>query len=438
MKKTILTFLVGLFSATQIQLVGFLGISEVVMFLACPFILARYLGRLRQQGFNRVLLLNGLWLLAALISNQVNNVPWERGIRGLAWPYAMIANVVCLHALVEGNIRRVKWFIIGSAISGVWAMQHGMIGSAIGAAEALGVTAVEAAMEYKFARVMMFKAPVTILIVLWFLRIPLLCISAMVALIIVALEDGARSSLLVLSFSLMLLVGSWGNPTRIRKISKRAMRILALLLLGAWAALYVYKYAAESGLMGEHEKEKFARQSHARMGFLSGRGEFVNAFLAIVDSPLLGQGSWARDSKGFNLRAAILRGDEIIDPSFFSSSRPIQTHSHIGGAGAQHGIAGIIFWVYVLALLIRTIRHRMGLIPDLFGYLALTLPSMIWNILFSPPGGRPITACCIVVLIMYDYYVRQIQRRQVPEFVAMDSSLRCRERKPMQVILDEG
>jgi len=285
---------------------------------------------------------------------------------------------------------------------------------------------------------MMFKAPVTIVIVLWFLRVPLLCISAMVALIIVALEDGARSSLLVLSFSLMLLVGSWGNPTRIRKISKRAMSILALLLFGAWAALYVYKYAAESGLMGEQEKEKFARQSQAKMGFLSGRGEFVNAFLAIVDSPLLGQGSWARDSKGFNLRAAILRGDEIIDPSFFSSSRPIQTHSHIGGAGAQHGIAGIIFWVYVLALLIRTIRHRMGLIPDLFGYLALTLPSMIWNILFSPPGGRPITACCIVVLIMYDYYVRQIQRRQVPEFVAMDSSLRCRERKPMQVILDEG
>lgn len=45
------------------------------------------------------------------------------------------------------------------------------------------------------------------------------------------------------------------------------------------------------------------------------------------------------------------------------------------------------------------LRRDIDVVPQWFGYLAMTMPSMLWNVFFSPYGGRTTFALYFVVLM---------------------------------------
>ena len=119
----------------------------------------------------------------------------------------------------------------------------------------------------------------------------------------------------------------------------------------------------------------------------------------MLDSPIIGHGSWARDMKYVyylqKLRAKLRLTKYRI------TSDLIPAHSFIIGSWVEAGIAGGIFWIFVfynaIKALIRVVLYNYQLAP-LFLYLLLGL---CWNIWFSPFAfsGRISVAFSIVLLV---------------------------------------
>ncbi len=60
----------------------------------------------------------------------------------------------------------------------------------------------------------------------------------------------------------------------------------------------VYAYLASSGQLGDKAQDKYEAQTRGKFGILAGgRPEVLVSWRAVLDSPILGHGSWAEDSK---------------------------------------------------------------------------------------------------------------------------------------------
>jgi O-antigen ligase len=147
----------------------------------------------------------------------------------------------------------------------------------------------------------------------------------------------------------------------------------------------VYSHYAELGAFGEYAQRKLEAQSGEGGLLLGGRSEILASGQAILDSPLLGHGSWARDPT----YAAILADRRAaLGYKRFQGGRKddlIPTHSYVFGSWVEAGIAGGVFWLFMLGFTIHAILSASGTEPllPLFAFAGLMLT---WDILFSPLG----------------------------------------------------
>ncbi|MBT8587051.1 hypothetical protein G6675_02000 [Polynucleobacter paneuropaeus] len=200
------------------------------------------------------------------------------------------------------------------------------------------------------------------------------------------------------------------------KIKSYLYFVLSILLISI-AALKFYGLAAESGLLGGGAQEKYEIQSKGVFGLLlGGRQESIVSSLAIMDSPIIGHGSWAKDSKysamlpelleqyGYDKSQAIIYGEEL--------EGLIPTHSFLFGAWVSAGILGAIFWFWMLAFCQKILFQVNGIKFPLQPLVIFISIYMIWNIFFSPLGaeGRVYAAYFIVFLFFTQKnYIKKIQ-----------------------------
>jgi hypothetical protein len=155
-----------------------------------------------------------------------------------------------------------------------------------------------------------------------------------------------------------------------------------------WCFTQVYAHYVERGVFGQYAQRKLEVQTNGAGGLLlGGRGEILASGQAIIDSPLLGHGSWARDPT----YAAILAekraelGYKNVEGQGGKKDDLIPTHSYIFGAWVEAGLAGGLFWLFVLAYTIRALVKASGSEP-LIPLFAFTGFLLVWDILFSPLG----------------------------------------------------
>lgn len=407
-----LLFFVAAFSMTQIHLVGFIGISELVMLVCGPFVLLQHYRDLKKAGFLSLLLLAGLWFISALATDLYRQTPYELMLRGLAPPLVILFVTPCLFSLMHRNILVFKWGVVGFVATAFLSVFFIQTGSSIANALAEGITAREAAVEYKLTFISLVKNALGLVPSLYFLSFPALSIILTVGLAVLGLFQGGRSIFLVLCVSAGMMIMVYGKAARMRRISKKIIMLSFGLLLLTYVAKETYEYAAVHEYLGAKELEKYEQQSDSRIGLLSGRSHFIHCIYAIRDSPVLGHGSWARDVHDYRGRALAWLGDaEALDRHYRHLREPavLSGHSHIMTSYIWNGLGGAIFWIYVLVLLYKTIRYRLGLVPELYGYLALVLPAMLWNILFSPFGGRVMASFIIVICLLLRYIEKQMK-----------------------------
>lgn len=413
-----LLFFAGLFSQTQVRIIGKIGISEFCMTVLAPFLFLKYQEMMKRDKVFGFFVLIILWFLGAVVADVVNHIPFAVSARGLAVPATVFGSAVCLYVLLRRHPENFKWFIVGAACSfflSIVVFQRGRSGDLESNA-----AAISAVMGYKLFWANFFATIVTVPLSLCYLKMPR-AISVILALLVAGynLSIGGRSAFACWVVSAIFLLIGGHDWKSIRRLSKFFVVVLALIALSGLGMKTVYRKLALSGMLGEDEAVKYQRQTAKGSGFVSllvsGRAATFVGLYAAKDKPLLGHGTHALDTQGYWEDFVVKYGDaqDIAEyRNFLQRSYGltiIPEHSHIIAYWLWHGVFGLIFWIYVIVLVAVTMKKRLYVAPALFGYFAVVVPSFFWDVFFSPFGLRVNEVALFVICL---FVKRAYQQRQ--------------------------
>lgn len=191
----------------------------------------------------------------------------------------------------------------------------------------------------------------------------------------------------------------------------RRWQVVMLVVIGGvagWGVLELYGRAAESGILGDDMQRKYVMQAGGSYGLLiGGRSEVLASGQAIMDSPILGHGSWAKDCSYAEL--FIERKRELgYGAGEVNEKCLIPTHSHLFGAWVQAGFLGALFWLYVLRLGTKALFSLYPLRDPMTPILVFFTILLIWDVLFSPYGAdrRFVVPFYVISIMVYTKNIR--------------------------------
>lgn len=183
------------------------------------------------------------------------------------------------------------------------------------------------------------------------------------------------------------------------------MMLVGLALMAGLTALIAVTVVTSRGYLGEDAARKNEEQAGAKGGLLfGGRPEILISSIAVMDSPILGHGSWAKDPIYVDMLDDMLaesgiRNDPDTDEELFQGIIP--AWCHLMGAWVWAGFLGAVFWAYVFWLVLKGIVQAAmapSFLTPVYMYL---LVLFAWDILFSPFGaGRRLTESVFLVIIL--------------------------------------
>lgn len=423
--SNIILFLIGLFSMTQVRIVGAIGVSEIPIYISAPFIFLLDFRSLRRHGFLPLLSLILLTCLGCVISSSYNHTYYIEAIKGLATPYSMFAVTVFLHHFLKGNLEGMKWLLTGSAFTlilniFVLPMDAEIQAFAQGAEGfAAGKIIAESSTIFWISRI---QPLITLPISAWYTKTPIWysvgSLMGFVAFAMLSSSSGRAMSIWCFLAATLILI------CRKRRDSMVAMKhhfILLVICAGVMVCLFtaVYKYGAKNNWFGDLAYEKYSKQTRSGSGVLrllmSGRAETFIGFFACLDKPIVGHGPWARDTGEYVEDFLRDYGDyedyqNLVQARIYWGRRGyslvgvIPAHSHIIAFWLWYGIFGLLLWLYVLWLIYKYFTQYVDVVPQWLGYFAVTISASLWSIFFSPYSQRilfPLLFCALI-------YVRNI------------------------------
>ena len=406
----LLLFLIGVFSMTQVRVIGKIGISEFFMVLASPFVFLQNIQVFKRDKSMLFFVLIILWTMGAVLADKINGSCFAYAIRGQAVPIVLFGATVCLYALLRKNIYNLRWLLLGIAISWVlstFVFQRGTAGDF--AAEGNMEAAVERVVGYKLFWTNMAKTWLSLPISAWYLSVPFvysLCAMSFVS--VFCLLTGGRSSFLVALVSVFLIFIGKKKVRSMQFLKKHFVALILMLGCVGLVAKGVYKFAVTHGYLGENEMGKYemqTRKSNSIIGMLvGGRSETFVGLYAALHRPILGHGSWAVDNYGYCFDFSSKYGDERdiarVESAMKLGGMIIPGHSHIVVYWLWHGVFALLFWLYIGCLVAGTLIKRMSTVPWFFGYFAVTIPAWFWDYFFSPMGLRVSESALFVMCLL--------------------------------------
>ncbi len=425
-------FLIGMWSMTQIGVIGFIGISEVFIFLLAPFVYMQNRLLYKRDGLGTLYTLIFLTMASCWISGWYNKSGLIDTVKCFATIYGVFAGVTVMYPLLRYRPDSLKWFLFGVAISGVISIFIFQSGSAHTGAMGDGTEFTrknlqESVMGYSLFWVSQVNTWVNLPIQMHYLSVPLIySVGAPFSCAVYSLlsTSSGRSAFLVMAYSAVLLVIGGKSVKSLSVIRKKFLTIFVMLCVAGLVFATAYKYTARTGLLGEAAQQKYERQlaKYGKGGgsllqmIISGRVEFFIGAAACLKHPILGCGPKAMDKEGIVREYYVKYGtpeelDNYEKTQAWNASlgiyyHKIPGHSHIISFWLWFGIMGGMLWVYILLLCIRTLKNYMSAIPQWFGYFALLLPTAIWAIFFSPFGDRMaksvLICCCFIAKNVFE------------------------------------
>ena len=404
----------------EFSAVGRIFVPELVLIGLLPFLLMTR-GRMLADPLPRTfLVLAALWLASQVLTDLVRETDFRDYSRGWAKIAFTAANFCSLYMLLHGSRRRIVLFALGLAVGGFLSFL-------------LNPSAFAEDHPWKFG----IGPPAALLAALASLwppirRVPFLPALPLLAVGAYSMAVGFRSLAgIALLASIYLLVQQIAGRRHRRPVAPSPGR--ALLFFAAGVALTavvlkVYEQAAARGYVSERARWTYERQDSGSFGILlGGRSEIYASARAVVDSPFIGHGSWARDA-GYAARVLELR---LLGYDLHSSTRLdsdlIPTHSHLMGGWVEAGILGAVFWLWVLLLVFRVLSNLYLIREPLGPLIAFIGIMMLWDVVFSPFGAeRRLTLPFDVVLMMFAW---DVLRARLPREGADGSGLLPRPRR---------
>ena len=389
-----LIFLAGLLKFVQLPIVGTLYLTEVLLALLLVLFLPSRGRLLKARLPGTFILLLTAWLLAQIVTDVIRGTTFQDYSRGWGMIAFALINFCALYLTMAEKPKRVVLFVAGLAG-----------GQIAGYFVAPGEYAL--AYPWKFGYGMGINWILVLLAVGLMTRLQARRTAGLVLLGIAAVNiafdfRSAAGTAFLAACVLFAQQRHRTGHTRKRLPRWRYLMLGMIGLLGAGAILQIYEYSVQKGWAGENARAKYERQTGGDFGLLlSGRGEILASSIAVIDSPLVGHGSWAKDCKYTSLYTEIREraGHNVGQEKDISL---ITAHSHLVGRWVQGGPVGAIVWLWVLRIAARGLmtldaaRHRYS---PLIAFFAIAL---IWDVLFSPFNGftRFMTPFYIVVIMI--------------------------------------
>ncbi len=381
-------FVLPAISFVEITIVGRMIASELLMLAMLPWL---WSVRDRLPLPRWFVVLWAGWLLSQVVTDIVVGSAFEDFARGWAAIIFTITNFAAILVLVF-TPRRARLFAIGLAAGGV--LGYLFVPNAYAAVD-----------PWKWA----FALPVGLAVAAGLsgstgARRRWLTVSAFVAFGALNLFFGFRSlggvSLLTAGYLVLGAVSGRRQVSSDHSMLRAAVG-LALLPLAVVGVLQLYGVLASGGLLGADARAKYEVQSGDLGVLLGGRSEVLVASQAVIDSPILGHGSWAKDFTYVDLLA-----DRRSSLGYEVGAGPadvglIPAHSYLMGSWVWAGFLGGLFWLAIIGIAVWLLANLYSFRVELAPLLVFSTMLLLWNIAFSPYGfsGR-ITAAYGVALCL--------------------------------------
>jgi hypothetical protein len=383
-----------------LNIVGQLYLADIIAPLILAILVGRPGARNNLAALRTYLILMGLWLFGSIVTDIYRQIPFEDYARGWSIIIFFAIHTMVLWLLCQGRINILAAYTFGlGAMSSLrafvfpsgldmgepWKFGGGfgliMMVASLGAVPQCRRWAGE-----HFATVL----------------VGLLAVASLL------MNSRSLFAIAVLS-TLYSVLAAWCIRSSFRVTP---VKFALLMLVGVFLSQGMtegYGAVAEAGFLGDKARSKYERQTAGDISMFAGaRPESAVAFQAIVDSPLIGHGSWAKDT--YYLQIYYEHVLKLGLPTFrsfgeyeqYAMGRVIPTHSHVLGSWVYSGIAGALVWIWAMGLavvaLYRMLNTR-GLPVALISFSAF---SVLWDVPFSPFGAeqRVMKAAQICVLLI--------------------------------------
>ena len=417
----ILILMIAFATNFHIRIVGSLPVAELLVIPLTPILIVLYSRSIFTRGTTVIFVMMGLWLFGQVLTDVYRGTEAVDWMRGDATIIFFALDLACLTALLKKNDRRKIVFLTGLAI---------------GSMLSVFLQPPEERDIWKFG----YSYGTMILVILiscYFFRHQKYSITGLlfVGLVGANLVFNYRSPilfLLVLAVLVLPIVPERIGPMKVlpRGSFARVSVLATLALTAGWASISLVHWATSIGLAGEEAQAKNLEQLQSKEGILlGGRPEIFVSSRAVLDSPILGHGSWAKDMKYVEMLDDIQIENGIhSDLEYVESINEdlIPSHSHIMGAWVNAGILGALFWGYIFWIVLKSIVVVSDLRPPLAPIYAWLLVWYLWAILFSPFGGTDRLGEAATIVIMADLlgfgtsrvkkaqWLRQVMWRRIP------------------------
>ncbi len=417
----LIPLLFGIFSRTQVNLIGSIGISEAVCFVIAPFLYAKNYSLLKRDGFVATINLSFLVMIGCVVSCVYNHLPMSHFLKGFATAYSLFALIVSIHHMMRRDFNALKWILLGTCISmiiNVFAFRQGfeVAGYSGGIVTADTSANIMNGPLFWLQRIGGFM---TLPVQGWYLSTPIgysIIAPLVMTIFTIATSDSGRSAFLFTFLGVLSIIICRKNIQAMRKMQRHVMLLLLLCVIVAAGVKATYIYMGNHQLLNEKAMRKFESQTKSGLDIkaliISGRAEIFAGLMACLDNPIWGYGPWAEDDNDYYGEILRKYGDaedykryaeSVVASEAMYGMRPLMpSHSHIVGFWVNYGILGLPFWVYIFYCIMRHLRRNITAIPQWFGYFALTVFSNIWHVISSPYGGRTGDCLFIVCLLIAD------------------------------------
>jgi len=404
----VLAFIVGALSFAHVQVIGELYLSEIALALLLLLLWRKKSALLRDAWVKRIIFVGFLWFMSQVITDLIRATPVSDLLRGWALIVVFLADFAALYMLLSQNIRRIMIYVLGVALGGLvqpflqpspyfaaYPWQYGFGTPSI----LLTLTVISFFCGNRLSKIRAWVVPLTVLGLLSFYL-------------------GSRT---LGAFTILTAFLIWFRSQKLGKglvvrLSIGKIALVGIILLTVIFGLSKsYGYAAEQGWFGSLASYKYKMQSGGALGIIvGGRADVIPGLYAVLDSPIIGHGSWAQDSK-YRLYFYKLLDLGYTDKDLVAflkatveSSDLIPTHSHILQAWVWAGVVGAIFWAVIFWLVLKSIILNYRFPTPLFVLVIFLGLQSVWDILFSPFGAfmRLIWAMRLTIFIVSLFLVK--------------------------------
>lgn len=392
-----------IFMGVKINLIGSISITEIFVLLYTPCLIAGFKNH-KIPYLNTICVLFLLLVAIQVLSEYMVGNTFSNALKGLAGTLmALLLFLFFLEKLCK-DYSLIKWIPVAGLISLV------LFGDQFGFAEKGQDT------YFKF-----YVAPIIGYIVCFlslldnaFIKRYIVLIFLVASLVIVV--GGARSLGFSLLFSALLsFLYKRYKTFNLKRILPGAIVVIIAFQL-FYALLYVPKVS--SGEWGsDQNRMQLARIDNSTNVFMmlfSARADFYVAYLAFMDKPLWGHGSWAKDEnlKYAKIQANLFSEDDVSAGVNMGIDHWVPMHSVVMGMGTRNGIFAFLVFLAVFILM-----YYIG-IKALFPkspynvFLIYTLVESFQHLMFGPIAILKNNGSLVFAMFLTLYCLKKIYYKQ--------------------------